>query len=49
MNFLMWWCGGLAIFNFVLCVLSIIKDDWVKGTFHLVCGIWMWYIVTILM
>ena len=48
MVILMWWCGALALINFIYCVWNAIKDNWARATFHLVAGIWMWYIVTII-
>ena len=48
MVFLMWWCGILAVFNLVFCVINMLNDKWGKATFHLVAGIWMWYVVTII-
>jgi len=45
MTSLMWLCGGLAIVNFVFCILEVIRDNYAKATFHLIAGIWVWYIV----
>ena len=48
MKILVWLCAGLMIFNLVLCVIEYINERWAKAMFHLVMGIWMWYIGNIL-
>lgn len=48
MKILMWICIALATFNFVFVLVEGSENRWDKATFHLVLGIWMWYIVTII-
>ena len=48
MKRMMWVCIVLAVINFVYMLKEVSNDKWAKATFHLVLGVWMWYIVTII-
>ena len=48
MKILVYVCATLFVFNSGMSVWHLLRGKWSQATYHLVLGMWMWYITTII-